>query len=182
MRITAALVPLLMVGCTVGPNYRRPPISAPGSYTHPNVSSTTPSADIPGGEAHLAVGMLSEDECVAGAVSDGGEPDRREVRRATRDLIPVVGEHALTGVKLRIVPLIDERARVARVAGEGHRDGRTIPSVFECTGVPQVSDFAVARAPKCRDPDAADGAIGSLVNHDAAVQGVEDITPFIILG
>ena len=51
MRIVVVLVPLLMVGCTVGPNYRRPPISASGSYTRPDVSGTTASIDVPGGEA-----------------------------------------------------------------------------------------------------------------------------------
>ena len=51
MRTVVVLVPLLMVGCTVGPNYRRPPRSAPGSYTRPNVSGTTASIDVPGGEA-----------------------------------------------------------------------------------------------------------------------------------
>src|SRR5215467_1733657 len=51
MRMAIAPVLLLMVGCTVGPNYRRPPVSAPGSYTRSDVSSTTASIDVPGGEA-----------------------------------------------------------------------------------------------------------------------------------
>ena len=57
MRIAAVCLCVLMVGCTVGPNYRRPPMPAPGSYTRPNVSGTTASADVPGGEAQqLAYG------------------------------------------------------------------------------------------------------------------------------
>ena len=51
MRIAAALVPLLMAGCTVGPAYRRPTTPAPDSYTRANVSGTTESIDVPGGEA-----------------------------------------------------------------------------------------------------------------------------------
>jgi NodT family efflux transporter outer membrane factor (OMF) lipoprotein len=53
MRMAVALLPLLMVGCRVGPNYRRPTTPAAGSYTRPDVSSTTASIDVPGGEAQL---------------------------------------------------------------------------------------------------------------------------------
>jgi NodT family efflux transporter outer membrane factor (OMF) lipoprotein len=53
MRIAVALVPLLMLGCRAGPNYRRPTTSAPGSYARPDVSGTTASIDVPGGEAQL---------------------------------------------------------------------------------------------------------------------------------
>jgi NodT family efflux transporter outer membrane factor (OMF) lipoprotein len=57
MRIAAAGLCVLMAGCTVGPNYHRPPIPAPGTYTRPNVASTTASTDVPGGGAQqLAYG------------------------------------------------------------------------------------------------------------------------------
>src|SRR5262245_65486501 len=57
MKMAIAPVLLLMFGCTMGPNYRRPPISEPGSYTRSDVSGTTASIDVPGGEAqHLSYG------------------------------------------------------------------------------------------------------------------------------
>jgi len=57
MRVTAVIFALLMTGCVVGPNYRRPPIPSPSTYTRPNVSGATVSTDVPGGEAQqLAYG------------------------------------------------------------------------------------------------------------------------------
>jgi NodT family efflux transporter outer membrane factor (OMF) lipoprotein len=57
MRIPAAILALLMCGCTVGPNYRRPQTSVPTTYTRPDAPETTASAAVPGGEAqHLSYG------------------------------------------------------------------------------------------------------------------------------
>ena len=57
MRIAAAGMCVLMAGCTVGPNYHRPPVPAPGTYTRTDVPGTTASTDVPGGKAQqLAYG------------------------------------------------------------------------------------------------------------------------------
>ena len=51
----AALTAVTLVGCSVGPNFRRPAAPVVDSYTRPSLTGTTASADVAGGAAQRLV-------------------------------------------------------------------------------------------------------------------------------
>ena len=53
--MVAVAVVALVSGCTVGPDFRRPPAPALTSYGRPSLAATTASSDVAGGEAQRFV-------------------------------------------------------------------------------------------------------------------------------
>src|SRR5262250_1935208 len=55
-RVATALVSIVLLsGCAVGPDFRRPAPPDLASYTRPSLQSTTTSSEVPGGEAQRFV-------------------------------------------------------------------------------------------------------------------------------